>query len=656
MKIVLLAIAVLSVVVTDVVHVQGQTPPRTKCTTLDDCAGGEYCSTVDGTCILNGDCTTVEDCTDNFDNIYASTMCIGTMYCIEDAGLPGKCHNICMDTPALCSAYEYCADEDLEANCCPDEEGKFLACCAGIANDDAASDDEDDAAASTSEDAAASDPEDPCIANEDCAAGEYCSTVDGTCLMNGQCASNEDCDNVGNLFTAVMCVGTMYCVEGAAAGLPRTCSKICDGTPKECSAYEACAGLDGACCPDKEGEFLSCCSEEPPPASAECSAFEACAELEGACCPDKEGEFLTCCQGIPNDEEEESPDDGSGGDGGMNPIDPEFAVDSPVDPEFAVDSPVDPDFGVAPPVDPEFGVDPPQGCEADTDCEADKEYCGQGTCISKGMCIVDEDCMNTANAPYADKKCRGYKFCNEFKECDRMCGEPCPGGTGAEETECTVTGCDTKILCPNSVSCTPDYCQDCKGMYFDPLGMVIDGCGVTITDDGADHDSRDHSEDVSASSAAPTSADAPQDGSTTASSPPTSATENDEEKEEKQNDKKDDEEKEEKQNDKKNDEEKEEKDDAAAATTTMTTDTKVADASADTTSTDPSSTDEITVIVPTGTTASADTTIADPSSTGEAIGEGTTYVSGSVSIVGLGRTIGSVAIVVLAAITAVLSL
>merc|ERR1712028_164336 len=210
------------------------------------------------------------------------------------------------------------------------------------------------------------------------------------------------------------------------------------------------------------------------------------------------------------------------------------------------------------------------------------------------------------------------------------------------------TGCDTKILCPNSVSCTPDYCQDCKGMYFDPLGMVIDGCGVTITDDGADHDSRDHSEDVSASSAAPTSADAPQDGSTTASSPPTSATENDEEKEEKQNDKKDGEEKEEKQNDKKDDEEKEEKQndkkddeekvekgDAAAATT---------------------STDEITVIVPTGTTASADTTIADASSTGEAIGEGTTYVSGSVSIVGLGRTIGSVAIVVLAAITAVLSL
>jgi hypothetical protein len=63
----------------------------------------------------------------------------------------------------------------------------------------------------------------------------------------------------------------------------------------ECSAYEACAGLDGACCPDEEGEFLSCCSEEPSPASAECSAFEACAELEGACCPDKEGEFLSCC-------------------------------------------------------------------------------------------------------------------------------------------------------------------------------------------------------------------------------------------------------------------------------------------------------------------------------------------------------------------------
>ena len=110
------------------------------------------------------------------------------------------------------------------------------------------------------EDAATSDPEDPCVANEDCAAGEYCSTVDGTCLMNGQCASNEDCDNVGNLYAAVMCVGTMYCVE-SAAGLPRMCSNICLGTSQECSAYEACAGLDGACCPDKEGEFLTCCAD-----------------------------------------------------------------------------------------------------------------------------------------------------------------------------------------------------------------------------------------------------------------------------------------------------------------------------------------------------------------------------------------------------------
>ena len=140
-------------------------------------------------------------------------------------------------------------------------------------------------------------------------------------MMHGQCASNEDCDNVGNLFAAVMCVGTMYCVEGAA-GLPRTCSNICDGTPTECSAYEACAELEGACCPDKEGEFLTCCQgipnvEEvspPVPDAAdtpkECSAYEACAGLDGACCPDKEGDFLTCCQGIPNDEEEESPDDG----------------------------------------------------------------------------------------------------------------------------------------------------------------------------------------------------------------------------------------------------------------------------------------------------------------------------------------------------------
>merc|ERR1711966_260124 len=103
----------------------------------------------------------------------------------------------------------------------------------------------------------------------------------------------------------------------------------------ECSAYEACAGLDGACCPDKEGEFLSCCSDEPSPAPDEvevdvvvvveedapitpsfnitaaydfigesgpaCAAYTMCENLVENCCPTEKGVMLDCCYGNPPD-------------------------------------------------------------------------------------------------------------------------------------------------------------------------------------------------------------------------------------------------------------------------------------------------------------------------------------------------------------------
>ena len=395
MKIVLLAIAVLSVVVPDVVHVQGQTPAAD---TLEDIPttaidNGSFTTLVaalgaaDLVPVLSGDgpftvfaptddafaalpaalvpCLLLPENKDALTSILTYHVANGDVASSDLTDgqviptlLDGQdvTVKIMMDdgTVMINDAHVVIPDVDttngvvhaIDAVLVPPavDVTAFLATCPAVNTVDASADAstdiddlavteptasdgitlEDDAgttAASASEDAATSDPEDPCIANEDCAAGEYCSTVDGTCMMHGQCASNEDCDNVGNLFAAVMCVGTMYCVEGAA-GLPRTCSNICDGTPTECSAYEACAELEGACCPDKEGEFLTCCQgipnvEEvspPVPDAAdtpkECSAYEACAGLDGACCPDKEGDFLTCCQGIPNDEEEESPDDG----------------------------------------------------------------------------------------------------------------------------------------------------------------------------------------------------------------------------------------------------------------------------------------------------------------------------------------------------------
>merc|ERR1719333_1311940 len=82
--------------------------------------------------------------------------------------------------------------------------------------------------------------------------------------------------------------------------------------------------------------------------------------------------------------------------------------------------------------------------------------------------------MNPSNLLLQDKRCKGYQYCNNENQCDRMCGEPCFGGI--EEAMCNVTGCDTKILCPGSVSCIPNYCDDCKGVYFDMAGSVITDC------------------------------------------------------------------------------------------------------------------------------------------------------------------------------------
>merc|ERR1712070_350382 len=58
--------------------------------------------------------------------------------------------------------------------------------------------------------------------------------------------------------------------------------------PASCSAHSKCAGLEGACCPDKDGKMLDCCE-------AECSKHKKCANLEGFCCPNTDNVMLDCC-------------------------------------------------------------------------------------------------------------------------------------------------------------------------------------------------------------------------------------------------------------------------------------------------------------------------------------------------------------------------
>merc|ERR1719464_296914 len=194
---------------------------------------------------------------------------------------------------------------------------------------------------------------------------------------------------------------------------------------------------------------------------------------------------------MPSDPDEESPVTMP-----SDPNDPSGPGEDDKEEDVPVTMPSDPDnnnVGMGDDIDPGFGVDPLQSCTVDTDCDTDgSEYCGQGTCVKHGQCITDDDCVNPANMILMDKKCVGYQYCDmETKFCDRKCGEPC-SEVGARRNECAVTGCDTKIMCPGSVNCVPDYCNDCQGMYFNSSGYVIEECisrtggtGMEREDDGA---------------------------------------------------------------------------------------------------------------------------------------------------------------------------
>jgi len=561
--------------------VDAQLPPtRQDCKSDDDCVGdtlgmfGKYCSTVDNTCVAAGDCTAVEDCTDNLSNVFAVPMCLGTIYCIEDAGLPGKCVNICDGTPSTCDAFEACDDAGLAGECCPNADGKFLACCAGVTlapttvpesrpedafcsmypacidagltadvggeavccpddegdfldccdggkvdesvpvimpsdpNDPVEGDtpvvmpsDPNDPVEGDTPVVMPSDPNDPvegdipvimpsdpndpiegdtpvvmpsdpndvvegdtpvimpsdpndavegdCTSDSDCDSDtEYCGQ--GTCLPNGMCTSDTDCVNPANLLlNDKRCVGYLYC---------NTTINICD---RMCG--EQCPGdlLTTEC------SVTGCDTKNACPGAVNCSP-DLCDEDCKGIYYDGAGTVLTECH-----EDQEGEGVSMVGEPLSQTIAPtEAEVTMVGEPEVRTMAPTGAD-GI---IDPEFGVDAPQSCVDDTDCDSDTEYCGQGTCVPNGMCISDTDCVNPSNVLLKDKKCVGYLYCDtSVNTCDRMCGEQCPGDLLT--TECSITGCDTRIACPGAVNCSPDLCdEDCKGIYFDSSGHVLKEC------------------------------------------------------------------------------------------------------------------------------------------------------------------------------------
>jgi len=353
-----------------------------------------------------------------------------------------------------------------------------------------------------------------CTSDADCTGGAtvedgpgaYCSMVDNTCLAAGDCTALEDCtENLSNIFAVPMCLGTMYCMEDADASSPGRCVNICLGTPSTCDALDACveAGLlEGECCPTTDGTFLACCFADPDNNGTE---EEDTVATDPEDSPAEDDSLMNeMMMGdadavVPGTLPEADPTEGGDNPGspvaddspadaddsipGTMPADPDESGENPDSPVVEDDFPADVDLLVPPGTIIESGSITMIAirCLADSDCNTSQDnsdyYCAAGTCLPQGGCLLDTDCMNPSNYGIKDTKCVGYLFCDtSVNLCARECtGFDCPGEVPA--TECSVTGCDTRIACQGSVNCIVDNCDaNCKGIFFDSSGTVLEEC------------------------------------------------------------------------------------------------------------------------------------------------------------------------------------
>jgi len=554
-----------------VVHADEQ--QRQTCTSDDDCAGatvedgpGDYCSTVDQTCLAAGDCTVLEDCTDNMSNIFAVPMCMGTMYCIEDAGNPGRCVNICMGTPSACDAFDACGADGagLEGDCCPNEEGKFLACCAGVTlaptttvpenrpNGDAAlcslysscladgmtaevggetlccpdengdmleccsssADDGQGVVDSPAEDdslmnemmmgvddavvpgtlpeadpdkGGGDNPDSPVVGDDSPADGDgdvdmdvdasvppvtmpadpATASVEG--VEEGKDAVNLDTDAINteeiggnNCESKVSCrdcldddtttCGWVPAVEGCL----ESCNIIADASCYNIQSFNSdnnnnnmMTGDDICVVAENDLADMNVCKSRTDCTSCVETNLISDTSSWNTCQWFQDGNY--CSSGCGMNGCGETICSTDSGDDGQEMI--EMVGDDPI----------------------------PSLCVEDRDCNTSPDsedlYCATGTCLPQGGCFVDTDCVNPSNYGIKDTKCVGYLFCDtSVNLCDRKCtGFDCPGEVPA--TECSVTGCDTRIACPGSVNCVVDQCDaNCKGIFFDSSGMVLEEC------------------------------------------------------------------------------------------------------------------------------------------------------------------------------------
>eukprot|EP00751_Fragilariopsis_kerguelensis_P035532 CAMPEP_0170949974 /NCGR_PEP_ID=MMETSP0735-20130129/29630_1 /TAXON_ID=186038 /ORGANISM="Fragilariopsis kerguelensis, Strain L26-C5" /LENGTH=444 /DNA_ID=CAMNT_0011360211 /DNA_START=112 /DNA_END=1442 /DNA_ORIENTATION=- len=415
---------------------------RQACTSDADCTGGAtvedgpgaYCSMVDNTCLAAGDCTALEDCTENLSNIFAVPMCLGTMYCMEDADAssPGRCIYKFTRSEYSTKQHIFVSNTTFQNTMKISIAGAIVAFSYATVYADA------------------QQQRQACTSDADCAGdatvedgpGDYCSMVDNTCMAAGDCTGLADCtENLSNIFAVPMCLGTMYCMEDAASSSQGRCVNICLGTPSTCDALDACveAGLlEGECCPTTDGTFLACCfadpdnngtEEEDPVATDpddnspaeddslmnEMMMGDADAVVPGTL-PEADPTEGGNNPGSPV--ADDSPADADDSIPGTMPADPDESGENPDSPVVEDDFPADVDLLVPPGTIIESGSITMIAirCLADSDCNTSQDnsdyYCAAGTCLPQGGCLLDTDCMNPSNYGIKDTKCVGYLFCD----------------------------------------------------------------------------------------------------------------------------------------------------------------------------------------------------------------------------------------------------
>jgi len=344
-----------------------------------------------------------------------------------------------------------------------------------------------------------------CRENDDCNDKQFCS--EGLCRDHGTCNTLVDCMNPANTYPMIECMGYLKCEDGKCG---RECSdspcpdnrpsvrclaQPCEATkcdePYDVCVDDYCGGCnaiffnaEGSRVCSKESEPSSVCSNDKDCdtdntycANGKCLEHGTCETAQD--CENPSNTFIgikcegraTCEKGICGKRCAESPCP----DGKLVQCFAEPCSVTKCDEPF-VSCKNDYCGGCNAIFINEAGKQvctveesSLKACKANTDCNADEEYCAQGTCRPHGFCSTVRDCQNPSNQ-YNVIFCMGYLTCE-----NNVCGVECSGSSCANgtATSCLASPCNVTKCGERYETCVDDYCGGCNAIFFNATGDQV---------------------------------------------------------------------------------------------------------------------------------------------------------------------------------------